>query len=135
MKIDVQFLSRCIQALEKALNQLAQIEEEAIEYDIYRSAIIKEFEIILEQCGKLLKKELTHFFHTHKSVDKLSFKDIFRHAGNHGLLEIDEVERWLQYRDNRNSTAHDYGIGLAENTLPIMPQFIKDARKIVKILN
>ena len=33
MKIDVQFLSRCIQALEKALNQLAQIEEEAIEYD------------------------------------------------------------------------------------------------------
>jgi hypothetical protein len=30
--------------------------------------------------------------------------------------------------DNRNSTAHDYGQGFAEETLSLMPAFLKDAR-------
>ena len=49
--IDTQFLERCIKALETAFKQLNKTEESAIEYDIYRSAVIKEFEIILEQTG------------------------------------------------------------------------------------
>lgn len=31
----------------------------------------------------------------------------------------------------RNSTAHDYGVGFAENTLKLLPEFIKDSRKII----
>lgn len=128
--IDTSFLGRCIQTLEKAFNLLKQSDIESIDYDLYRSATIKEFEIILEQSGKLLKKCLKPYFHSSKAVDKLNFKDIFRYAGHHGLLSLDEVERWLIYRDNRNLTAHDYGIDLAEKTLPLIPQFIIDARSL-----
>jgi nucleotidyltransferase substrate binding protein (TIGR01987 family) len=105
-----------------------------LEYDIFRSAVIKEFEIIIEQSGKLLKKALNPYFHSSKAVDKLYFKDLFREAGLHGLLNAEEVERWLIYRDNRNNTAHDYGEGLANETLALMDQFIKDARVLAKVV-
>jgi nucleotidyltransferase substrate binding protein (TIGR01987 family) len=133
-KIDTTFLNRCILALEKANDTLNQCSTEDIEYDIYRSAIIKEFEIILEQSGKLLKKAIKPYFHSSKAVDRLYFKDIFREAGTHGLLNIEEVERWCEYRDNRNHTSHDYGESLANDTLPLIKQFIKDARKLANIV-
>ena len=96
--------------------------------------MIKEFEIILEQSGKLLKKRLRPFFHSHKSLDAMTFKDLFRYAGKVGLLSTSEVENWLNYRDNRNSLSHDYGIELAEKTLPLLPQFIVSAKKLASIL-
>ena len=133
--IDTTFINRCIQTLEKAFSLLQQAEVKSIEYDLYRSATIKEFEIILEQSSKLLKKCLKPYFHSSKAVDKLSFKDIFRNSGHHSLLTIEEVERWLVYRDNRNSTSHDYGVELAEKTLPLLPQFIIDARSLLKTIN
>jgi len=135
MKIDTTYLQRCILTLDKAFESLEKYSVEDIEYDIYRSAVIKEFEIILEQSGKLLKKELKPYFHTSKEVDRLYFKDIFREAGLHDLLSIDEVERWLEYRDNRNTTSHDYGVDLANKTLVLMPQFIIDANNLVKVIN
>ncbi len=128
--IDTAFLDRCIQTLEKALRMLQQTDADHIDYDLYRSATIKEFEIILEQAGKLLRKALKPYFHSSKAVDQLPFKALFRHAGHHGLLTLEEVERWLLYRDNRNSTAHDYGVDLAEKTLPLLPQFIADAKAL-----
>ncbi len=134
MKIDTTYLRRCILALDKAYETLDKYCVEDIEYDIYRSAIIKEFEIILEQSGKLLKKVLKPYFHSSKAVDKLYFKDIFREAGLHGLLNIDEVERWLVYRDNRNNTSHDYGVDLANETLVLMEQFIVDATNLSKVI-
>ena len=134
MEIDTTYLSRCIVALEEASLRMKRYTEEDIEYDIYRSAIIKEFEIVLEQSGKLLKKVIKPYFSSSKAVDRLYFKDLFREAGLHGLLELEEVERWLHYRDNRNSTSHDYGEALANATMPIIPQFIEDAKKIVKVI-
>lgn len=133
--IDTTYLQRCICALDKANENLQKYSIDEIEYDIYRSAVIKEFDIILEQSEKLLKKVLRPYFHTSKAVDKLFFKDIFREAGLHGLLSIEEVERWLEYRDNRNSTSHDYGADLANHTLKLMKQFIADASSLVKVIN
>jgi len=135
MNIDTTFLLRCVKTLEKSLQLLNNSDKEEIEYDMYRSACVKEFEIILEQSGKLLKKCLKPFFHSPKEVDRLFFKDIFRHASHHGLITIEEAERWMLYRDNRNSTAHDYGVGFAEETLKFMPQFIVDATNIVNVIN
>lgn len=135
MKIDTTYLQRCILALEKAYSNIEKYSEEEIEFEIYRSAVIKEFEIILEQSGKLLKKTLKPYFHSPKAVDRLFFKDIFRESGRCGLLEVDEVDRWLKYRDNRNSTSHDYGEDLANKTLTLMEQFIIDAKKLVEVID
>jgi nucleotidyltransferase substrate binding protein (TIGR01987 family) len=130
MTIDTAYLERCIATLDKALKLLKQTNIENIDYDMYRSACIKEFEIILEQSGKLLRKALKPFFHSSKAVDQLMFKDVFRQAVLRNIITADACERWLQYRDNRNSTAHDYGVHFAEETLVLLPPFITDATEL-----
>lgn len=131
MELDLTYLEKCTQTLSKAYELLQSADDESIEYDMYRSACIKEFEIILEQSGKLLKKVLKPYFANPKSVDSLVFKDIFRHAALHNIIDLEACERWLNYRDNRNSTAHDYGVGFAEDTLILLPQFIADALHLI----
>src|SRR5450631_4476547 len=130
MKIETTYLERCIATLNKALILLKQANPENIDYDMYRSACIKEFEIILEQGDKLLRKALKPYFHSSEAVDKLVFKDVFRHAVKHNIITDEVCERWLKYRDNRNSTSHDYGINFAEETLILLPQFIADATNL-----
>jgi nucleotidyltransferase substrate binding protein (TIGR01987 family) len=132
MIIDVAFLERCVLTLENALFLMQKSDPCHIEYDMYRSACIKEFEIILEQSGKLLRKVLSTYFHTSKEVDKLAFKQVFRNAVLRDLLSVEQCERWLNYRDNRNNTAHDYGENFAEETLVILPQFIIDANALIE---
>ncbi len=131
MDIDTTYLERCTTTLEKAFGLLQCTNQNNIEFDMYRSACIKEFKIIIEQTGKLLKKTLKPYFPTSKAVDMLVFKDVFRHAALHGIIDMELCERWLIYRDNRNSTAHDYGIGFAEETLKLLPQFILDSKSII----
>lgn len=130
MNIDTTFFQRCIQTLEVAYLRLLETNNENIEYDLFRSACIKEYEIILEQSGKLLRKALAPFFHSSKAVDKLTFKDVFRNGVLRQIISTEECERWLSYRDNRNSTAHDYGVLFAEETLLLLPNFIADAKKL-----
>jgi len=135
MDIETTYLERCVRTLKKADELLETAQPEDIEYDMYRSACVKEFEIILEQCGKLLKKVLKPYFASSKAVDMLVFKDIFRHAVLHSIIDTESCERWMQYSDNRNSTAHDYGVGFAKDTLKLLPQFIVDANNIILAIN
>lgn len=135
MTIDTSFYLRCILTLEQAYTLLQQTPAESIEHEIYCSAAVKEFEIILEQSGKLLRTVLKPFFHSNRAADQLTFKDLFRHAASHGLLTLEEVDRWLSYRDNRNNTAHDYGVDFAKKTLVLLPQFIDDAKALQTLIS
>lgn len=130
MKLNTKHLGRCIQTLESSLELLQQSESESISYEIYRNATVKGFELALETAGKLLRKAIKPYFAGSRAVDELYFKDLFRHAAKHGLLSTEEVERWFAYRDNRNTTAHDYGEKFAEETLLLLPKFIIDARQL-----
>jgi len=65
----------------------------------------------------------------------LVFKELFRHAGLHSLISLEEVERWLQYRDNRNLTSHDYGEALVNQTLVLIPQFIIDSVRLIEVID
>jgi len=134
MSLQTAHLDRCLRTLEAALNQLRQAAPESIDYDIYRNAVIKGFELSLETSGKLLRKSLKTYFPAPAAVDELTFKDVLRHAAKHRLLTSEAVERWFAYRDNRNLTAHDYGQALAEDTLAVLPAFITDARALSSAL-
>ncbi|MEO7445720.1 MAG: nucleotidyltransferase substrate binding protein [Ferruginibacter sp.] len=134
MNLDTAYYERCIKTLEKAYALLLQANPENIDYDMYRSACVKEFEIILEQSGKLLRKILKPYFHSPKEVDKLVFKDIFRHGAQRGMFTVETCERWLEYRDNRNNTSYDYGVNFAEETLTLLPRFIEDATALAQII-
>lgn len=135
MYIDTTYYERCISTLEKAYALLLNTNPEMIDYDMYRSACIKEFEIILEQSGKLLRKVLKPYFHSAAAVDKLVFKEVFRNTVLRTIITDETCERWLQYRDNRNNTAHDYGVNFAEETLLLLPQFMFDATNLAAVIS
>ena len=59
---------------------------------------------------------------------------MFRHAAKHGLISAGACERWLEYHDNRNDTAHDYGRSFAEATLELLPRFVDDARRVADVI-
>ena len=134
MPINTDFLVRCINTLEAAFEQLQQREPSDELYDVFREMSVKEFEIVLEQSGKLLTKRLRPYFASNRQADKLTFKNVFRHAAKHSLITVGACERWLAYRDNRNDTAHDYGVQFAETTLKLLPSFIDDARDLAGII-
>ena len=134
MTIDTVFLRRCIGALERAVGEIEKYRADDCLYDIYRAACVKEFELVLEQSGKLLRKRLAAFFSSNRQADRLAFKDLFRHAAKHGLIDAETAERWLHYRDNRNDTAHGYGEDFAEATLKLLPTFVVDAKAIADVI-
>lgn len=135
MSIDTTFLRRCIASLERAVAEIEKLDDEDdVLYDIYRAACVKEFELVLEQSGKLLRKRLAAFFAGNRQADRLNFKDLFRHAARHSLMDCESVERWLRYRDNRNDTAHDYGEDFAEATLVLLPALLDDAKALADMI-
>ncbi len=130
MAINTEHLQRCILTLELSLSKLKDADKESIDYEVFRNAVIKGYELSLEFTGKLLKKAITPYFASHKAADTLTFKDIFRHAAKHDFLTPTEVKNWFEYRDNRNSTAHDYGEIFAEETLKLIYRFLNDVKKL-----
>ena len=135
MKLDFDHLQRCSLTLERSLQSLAKAEAESIDYEVFRNAVIKSFELTLETAGKLLRKVLRQYVGSPKTVDALIFKDVLRHAAVHGLLSAEELERWLVYRDSRNDTAHNYGEEFAEHTLRLITEFQRDALALYETLS
>lgn len=131
MTLSVEHLQHTADTLEQAILRLQQTPtDDRVLYDLFRNAAIKSFELSLETTGKLLRKVLKLYTGNPKSVDQLIFNDLFRHAAKHGLLHEKEVERWLAYRANRNTTAHDYGEVFAEQTLAMLPEYLTDLRQL-----
>jgi nucleotidyltransferase substrate binding protein (TIGR01987 family) len=134
VKFNFDHLQRCSQTLDRSLQFLAKVEPGSIDYEVFRNAVIKSFELTLETAGKLLRKVLKQYVGSPKTIDALVFKDVLRHAALHGLLSAGELERWLVYRDSRNDTAHNYGEKFAEQTLQLIASFKEDALTLYETL-
>ena len=123
-------LDASLEELQAALEGLADHHPGDMAYRIHGSAAIKQFELILELSGKLLRMRLRDWFASNRDVDRLVFKDVFRAAARFTLISADVCERWLEYRDLRNDTAHDYGETYPEATLEVLPRFVADTRAL-----
>ena len=135
MSLNVIHLQRTADTLEQAILRLAACGgQDEVLYDLYRNAAIKSFELSLETSGKLLRRALKLYAGSPREVDALVFNDVLRQAGRHALLDAAAVERWLAYRANRNTTAHDYGAGFANDTLKILPAYLDDVRALATTL-
>ena len=134
MNINTDHLNRCIGTLRAAWEGLQQCDPGDVLYEIYRAACVKEFELVLEQGGRLLKRRLRPYFASNRQADQLYFNDVFRYAAKHCLIGDDACERWLEYRAARNDTTHEYGENFAERTLELLPQFIVDAEAIASAI-
>ena len=134
MRLNTDFLDRCIQTLEEALDRLRTVEADDVLYDIFRAACVQEFEVIQEQCGSLLRKRLRPYFAFDRQADQLAFKPIFRHAAQHGVITVEECERWLEYTEHGKQTALLCGEAFAESTLDLLAKFVADARHLAAII-
>lgn len=130
MTFNTDHLRRCIGTLETSFKFYRQAEEKSIDQEVFRNAIVKGYELSQETAFKLLKRALTDYGHGSKKLDATPVKELLRLAATHGLMSLEEVERWFAYRDNRNNTAHDYGEGFARETLKLLPGFIDDAKTL-----
>ena len=130
MSINTEHLQKCIDTLEKAYTLIKTVNEGSIDYEMYRNSLVKGFEMTIEQSGKLLRKRLEPYFASKRALDTLTFKDLFRHAFKHSLIDEAEILRWFKYHDNRNNTAHDYGQSFANETLILINDFLSDVKHL-----
>ena len=133
-KLNTAHLEQCIKTLESSLERLNKAEPDSVDYEVFRNATVKGFELTLETSGKLLRKILKTYQGNPRTVDELTYKDLFRQVTKHGLLDPDSVTRWFSYRDNRNNTAHDYGVSFVKTTLKLLPYFLEDAKALNHVL-
>ena len=97
--------------------------------------LITDHILTQETAFKLLKKALKAYGHGGKKLEATPIKDVLRLAAVHGLMTLEEVQRWFLYRDNRNSTAHDYGEHFVHETLLLIPPFLQDIATLAEVLH
>ncbi len=134
MNLNTDHLKRCIGTLESSLVFYGKADPGSIDQEVFRNAIVKGYELTQETAFKLIKRALKDYGHGGKKLDATPVKELLRLAATHGLMSVEEVERWFAYRDNRNSTAHEYGEGFAKETLGLLPGFITDAKTLEAVL-
>lgn len=70
MPLNTEHFERCILTLERSLSSLKGSEADSVEYEVFRNATVKSFELTLELAGKLLRKAIKPYFATPKAVDE-----------------------------------------------------------------
>ena len=134
MSINTHGYRRCTKALSTAYEHLQRTSPDDVMYEVFRAACAKEFELVLERGGNLFRKALHTWILSHAQVDKLSFKNVYRHAAKHGLITTEASERWIEYRDYRNNPAYEYSENFADAVVAFLPQFIDDAQQLARAI-
>ena len=80
MRLRTEHFARCGQTLEASLERLRSAQEHSVDSEIYRNAVIKGFELVLETGGKLLRRALKAYTGDPRAVDALTYKDVFRQS-------------------------------------------------------
>ena len=127
-------LGRCVDRLGLALERLQQHEPGELIHEVYRSACTREFEIILRESVRLLRRHLRPYFGSDHRANSLTHKDVFRYAARHGLISIQECERWLGYWDDWNKASCLHDEDFPEAPLSLLPQLIEDARELTRVI-
>lgn len=132
--LNVDHLRRCTQTLHSSLLLYQRAEAGSIDQEVFRNAIVKGYELAQETAFKLLIKALKAYGHGGQKLNATPVKELLRLAAAHGLMRLEEVERWFRYRDNRNDTAHDYGEHFANETLLLILPFLQDIATLADVL-
>ena len=91
---------------------------------------VKRFEYTLETAWKLAKKVFIQNYG--KTEKELSMNNIFRFMQGYGFTE--NWERWRNYYQKRNDTAHEYNIVKSRKIIEIIPDFLNDTEMLIEKL-
>lgn len=87
-----------------------------------KDSCIKRFEYTYETAKKIMNKFLKKEYD--KTEKELSINNIFREM--YGLGLINNFENWVDYRENRNTSAPEYDITKTYPIINLVPNFISD---------
>jgi len=112
-------LKTSIDALEHALTFLDKAKKD----DFYYAGITKKFETCFEYAWKYFKQKAQD-----EGLEAFSPKEAIKLAGRLGL--IDNVEKWLNFLEDRNTGVHDY-LGMSqEDYLKTIQEFFREVGRL-----
>jgi len=117
--IDLEQFEKAIISLHKILERY---EREKDDIDI-RDAVIKRFEYTYSTAVKIIIRYLTYT--SPEMDDVLTFNEAIRQGNQAGIL-LSNLEKWSEFRKNRNITSHLYDEEAVESIVNIIPEFVKD---------
>ncbi len=128
MKLDFSPLNKALSSLHRAIvrAQGAPGDEEL------RDAVIQRFEYTYELSWKMLKRQLEQEAPNPAEIDRLSFRELLREAAERGMVA--DVERWMDYREQRNITSNIYDERKAESVYGTAIEFYDDAKALLNEL-
>ncbi len=135
MKLDLGSLRKAVESLEKTIRVadddafMSRLEED--QKQAVKAGVILNFEFTYELCWKFMKRWLDVNLGS-SYVEGVSRRQLFRLSAEHRL--VGDVDRWMEYHDARNETAHTYNESTAEDVIETAHQFLADAQKLLQAL-
>lgn len=135
MKLDLSSLRKAVESLEKTLKVvddrvfMARLNDD--QKDAVRAGVIQNFEFTYELCWKFMRRWLeVNLGSTY--VEGVTRRELFRLSAENRLLA--DVDRWMEYHDARNETAHTYDEDTAQDVFQTASSFLADAKKLLQAL-
>ena len=120
-ELDLSNLKNSFFSLKECYNDYTMQKDEKMQTYI-KDSCIKRFEYTYEMSKKIMNKFLKKEYD--KTEKELSINNIFREMYSLGL--IDSFDNWVDYRENRNISAHEYDITKTYPIIELIPRFLVD---------
>lgn len=127
-KLETKILTKAIDTLKEAHELYLQNDEVKLKSAL-RDSCIKRFEYTYETAKKFMNKYLKYAF----DKTDLPINNVFREI--YGLELIDDYERWVDYRTNRNEILGVYNIHNENKIIEVLNDFIQDVEYFIVNLN
>lgn len=135
-QLSTRVLEDAFQSLEQTITQLSDTnwfnQQLPIVQDTLIAGAIQKFEFVYELSLKMIKRQLQQEAISIEDLQAYSFKDILRDALQSGL--IDDMAKWVTFRDMRNITSHTYDQTKAMAVYSQIAEFLQYSRFLVSQL-
>lgn len=135
-QLSTRVLEDAFQSLEQTITQLSDTnwfnQQLPIVQDTLIAGAIQKFEFVYELSLKMIKRQLQQEAISVEELQAYSFKDILRDALQSGL--IDDMAKWVTFRDMRNITSHTYDQTKAMVVYSQIAEFLQYSRFLVSQL-
>jgi len=132
MSLQLDSLAKSIDILERSVKTASRIDasdEDLLE--TVRAGVIHSFEVAYERAWNMINRWLKENI-SEASAEGITQRNLFRLGAESQL--ISDSERWMEYREARNSTSHTYNEDAAENVFAEAAEFIHDAKQLLSVL-
>ena len=133
MSLQLDSLAQAIDALERSVKIATNLDTSDNDLrETVRAGVIQNFEVAYEQCWKMMKRWLEEYIGKAYVDNANTRRELFRLAAGSQLIA--DVQRWMDYHDERNQTSHTYNEETAQGVFEEAKEFAHDARQLLRTL-